>query len=148
MESGLCCPGVLCMAPPFQGVSYIVHRPWMIWVSLVPETVKNLSAMQETWIWSGVGKIPWRREWQPTPVFLPWKFWGQKSLACYSPWSPEELDMTEQHTHTHVWSTMESYTVWLWIFPLPLLIFLFWEPLLWTLFLGTECINKFIIRLT
>ena len=32
-----------------------------------------------------VGKIPWRREWQPTSIFLPEEFHGQKSLAGYSP---------------------------------------------------------------
>ena len=37
-----------------------------------------------------VGKIPWRREWQPTPVFLPGKFHGQRSLAGYSPQGPKE----------------------------------------------------------
>ena len=35
---------------------------------------------------SQVGKIPWRREWQPTPVFLPGESHGQRSLAGYSPW--------------------------------------------------------------
>ena len=33
-----------------------------------------------------VGKIPWRREWQPIPVFLPGEFHGQRRLAGYSPW--------------------------------------------------------------
>ena len=33
-----------------------------------------------------VRKIPWRRKWQPTPVFLPWKSHGQRSLVGYSPW--------------------------------------------------------------
>ena len=33
-----------------------------------------------------VGKIPWRRAWQPTPVFLPGELHGQRSLAGYSPW--------------------------------------------------------------
>ena len=33
-----------------------------------------------------VVKIPWRRKWQPTPVFLPGKAHGQRSLADYSPW--------------------------------------------------------------
>ena len=47
------------------------------------------------------GKIPWRREWQPTPVFLPGEFHGQRSLVSYSPWSHTELDTTEQLTHTH-----------------------------------------------
>ena len=34
----------------------------------------------------GSGKVPWRRKWQPTPVLLPGKFHGQKSLVEYSPW--------------------------------------------------------------
>jgi len=34
---------------------------------------------------SWVGKIPWRRAWQPTPVFLPGKFQGERSLVGYSP---------------------------------------------------------------
>ena len=41
------------------------------------------------------GKIPWRRAWQPTPVFLPGESHGQKNLASYSPWGRKELDMTE-----------------------------------------------------
>ena len=42
-----------------------------------------------------VGKIPWRRKWQPTLVFLPGKFHGQRSLAGYSSWGGKELDMIE-----------------------------------------------------
>ena len=42
-----------------------------------------------------VGKIPWRREWQPTPVFLPGESHGQRSLAGYCPWVRKESDMTE-----------------------------------------------------
>ena len=45
-----------------------------------------------------VRKIPWRRKWQPTPVFLLGEFHGQRSLAGYSPWGRKELDTTE-HTH-------------------------------------------------
>ena len=37
-----------------------------------------------------VGKIPWRKKWQPTPVFLPGKSHGQRSLAGYSPWDCKE----------------------------------------------------------
>ena len=48
-----------------------------------------------------VGKIPWRRDWQPIPVFLPGEFHGQRSLASCSPWGCKESDMTEQLTHTH-----------------------------------------------
>ena len=52
------------------------------------------------------GKIPWRRAWQPVPVFLPGESHGQRSLAGYSPWSHKESDMTKtlhnnktQHIH-------------------------------------------------
>ena len=45
-----------------------------------------------------VGKIPWNRKWQPTPVFLPGKFLGQRSLVGYSPWGHRESDETEQLT--------------------------------------------------
>ena len=49
-----------------------------------------------------VGKIPCRKKWQPTPVFLPGKSHGQRSLAGYSPWGRKELDTTERlSTHTH-----------------------------------------------
>ena len=41
-----------------------------------------------------VGKIPWRREWQPTPVFLPGKSHGPGKLASWSPWGCKESDMT------------------------------------------------------
>ena len=46
---------------------------------LVAQMVKSLPAMQKTWVRSWVRKIPWRRAWQPTPVFLP----GE------SPWTEE-----------------------------------------------------------
>ena len=62
------------------------------WASLVAQTVKNLPAMRETW----VQKIPWQRAWQPTAVFLPGEFHGQRSLAGYSPWGCKESGMTEQ----------------------------------------------------
>ena len=41
----------------------------------------------------GVGKIPWRRAWQPTPVFLSGESHGQRSLMGYSPWG--QTDKTE-----------------------------------------------------
>ena len=40
----------------------------------------------------GLGKMPWRRKWQPTPAFLAGKSHGQRSLADYSPWGHKELD--------------------------------------------------------
>ena len=50
-----------------------------------------------------VGKIPWRRKWQSSPVFLPEKSHGLGSLAGYSPWSRKESDRTEQlSTYTRI----------------------------------------------
>ena len=43
-----------------------------------------------------VGKIPWKKAWQPTPGFLPGESHGQRSLVGYSPKGCKELDMTEQ----------------------------------------------------
>ena len=43
----------------------------------------------------GLGRFPWRRNWQPTAVFLPGESHGQRSLVGYSPWGCKELDMTE-----------------------------------------------------
>ena len=62
--------------------------------------VKNLPTMEETQVQSLVWKIPWRREWLYTPVFLPGEFHGQRNLAGYSPWDCKESDMSEQLTHT------------------------------------------------
>ena len=44
---------------------------------------------------SWVGKFPWRRKWQPTPVFLPGEAYGQRSLAGYSLWDHQESDTTK-----------------------------------------------------
>ena len=44
--------------------------------------------------------IPWRREWQPTPVFLPGEFYEQRNLARYCPWGRKELDTVERLTLT------------------------------------------------
>ena len=57
--------------------------------------VKNLPGKQETW----VGKNPWRRKWQPTPVYLPGESHGQRSLVGYSPWGHKESDATEVNEH-------------------------------------------------
>ena len=68
-----------------------------LWASLVAQMVKNLPACRRPGFdpWN-----PWRRKWQPTPVFLPGECLGQRSLAGYSPLGCKELDMTERlHFH-------------------------------------------------
>ena len=52
--------------------------------------------IQETKVRSLIWKIPWRRKWQPTPVFLSGESHGQRSLAGYSPWGHKESDTAEQ----------------------------------------------------
>ena len=47
------------------------------------------------WVHSLGEEDPLEKEWQPTPVFLPGEFHGQRSLLGYGPWGHTELDMTE-----------------------------------------------------
>ena len=54
----------------------------------------------------GVRKIPCRRAWQPTLVFLSVEFHGQRSLVGYRPWGHKESDMTEQLTTPKVYDIM------------------------------------------
>ena len=53
-----------------------------------------------------VGKILWRKKWQPTPVFLPGEFRGQRSLAGYSPWDLKELEVTEQEQGNFIFKSL------------------------------------------
>ena len=59
------------------------------------QSIKNLPVIQDTQVQSPSWEDPWKREWQPTPVFLPRELHGQKSLVGSSPWGHKELDMTE-----------------------------------------------------
>jgi len=62
--------------------------------AVVKNPPANMGVVSSIPAW--VRKILGRRRWQSTPVFLPGKFHGQRSLATYSPWSHKELDTTEQ----------------------------------------------------
>ena len=63
---------------------------------------KNPPAVQETW----VRKMPWRKEWLPTPVSVPAESPGQRSLEGHSPWGLKESYTTEQLTHIHTASNI------------------------------------------
>ena len=65
-------------------------------VSFIAQLVKNLPAMQETQVQSLGQEIPWKRRWQPTPVFLSGEPHGQRSLVGCSPWGHKESDTIEQ----------------------------------------------------
>ena len=67
--------------------------------------IKNLPAnfrdIRDVSLIPGLQRFPWRRAWQPTPVFLPGESHGQKSLGGYSPGGLKESDMSEKlSTHT------------------------------------------------
>ena len=73
------------------------HRVGHDWSDLAA-----VAAAAGWWIDPWVGKIPWRRKWKPTSVFLPGKSHGQRSLVGYSPWGHKELDTTEWlHFQSH-----------------------------------------------
>ena len=71
-------------------------RELSVVVALVPWTVKSLPAVQESPVQS-LGQVgPQGRVWQPTLVFLPGEFPGQRSLGSHSPWGLKESDTTER----------------------------------------------------
>ena len=73
--------------------------------SLVAQTVKNLPAMQETWVQSLCGKDPLEKG---MPVFLPRESHGQRSLVGQGPCGHKELDTTGQLIHTHTGSILQT----------------------------------------
>ena len=60
----------------------------------------NAGATGDAGSFPGSGRFPGRRKWQPIPVSLPGKFYGQRSLVGYSPWSDKESEMTKRLIHT------------------------------------------------
>ena len=70
------------------------------------QLVKNLPAMLETWVWSLIGKIPWKRERLPILVF-----WPGESHELYSPWSHRGLDTTEWLS-LFLWTTFRCPRMW------------------------------------
>ena len=105
-------------SPPSPAFSLSRYQGLFSWVgSLHLVCIVNATSFQNNWGFPGgasgkepicqwrrhkrhgfhpwVGKIPWRRKWQLTPVFLPGESHGQRSLAGYSPWGLKESDTTE-----------------------------------------------------
>ena len=77
-------------------VNYIYIFIYLHWASLVAQMVKNCLRCRRLGFDPWVGKIPWRRAWQPTSVFLPGESHGQRSLVGYSPCRCKEPDTTER----------------------------------------------------
>ena len=84
----------------FLSRSNEIELPYNFKASQVVLVIKNL--LERCWFHLWVGKIPWRRKWQPTPVFLPRETHGQRSQTGNSPPGHKESDMTERlHFHFH-----------------------------------------------
>ena len=79
--------------------------------SLVSQIVKNLYFGRPGFA-TRVGKIPWRREWQPTPVFLPENFHGQRSLVGYNSWGHKDMDKTEWLTLSLSFTVKNIFSWW------------------------------------
>ena len=74
--------------------------PVNICASLVAQTVQRQSTIGGPVFHPWVRKIPWKRRWQPTPVLLPGKSHGLRSLVGYSPFGLKESDTTERLHHS------------------------------------------------
>ena len=85
--------GHICVGTMSSGLLYCIYVTGasLVWLRRLRILLQCRRHEFSPW----VGKISWRRKWQPTPVFLPGKSHGQKSLVGYSPWCSKRLDRPE-----------------------------------------------------
>ena len=101
----VCSVGLLVITPFHFSLSWKVYlkKSKSYRNSLVAQRLKHYLQGGRPGFNPWVGKIPWRRKWQPTPVFLPGKSHGLRSLVGYSPRGRKESDTTERlHSLTHL----------------------------------------------
>ena len=86
--AGPSCSFWTCLPPWYPSIvgANSLNLSVCLFASLVAQMVRNLPAMRRPEFIPWVGKIPWGREWPPTPIFLPGEFHGQRSIEGYSPW--------------------------------------------------------------
>ena len=98
-------PGIRLLSPALAGRFFTTEPPGKFSIydlirsissELVAQTIKRLPAVQETRVRSLGWEDPLEKEWQPSPVLLPGKFRGLRSLVGYSPWGRKESDTTER----------------------------------------------------
>ena len=127
--SFLCCSGIIALAVARSSqftvsLDFVYHnclawypreifQEWLealrsVFITLVAQTVRRLPAMWRPGFDPWIGKISWRRKWQPTPVFLPEESHGWKSLVGYSPWD-RRVDTTEWLHFTNVLRWMMAF---------------------------------------
>ena len=92
-------PIVLCVKCWIYVYLYVVHGesglPWWLDGKESACSAGDLGFIPQS------GRSPWRKAWQPTPVFSPGEFHGQRSPPGYCPWGCKELDTTKRLTHTY-----------------------------------------------
>ena len=82
--------------------------------SLVAQTVKHPTAVQETWVQSLGREDPLEKDMATHSSLLTWKIsWTKEIDGLYSPWGHKELDMTEQLTHRTQYSACHSLAHWI-----------------------------------
>ena len=89
---------------PLNGIRVSQVAQW--WKICLP-----IQETQEKWVQSLGQEDPWRRKWQPTPVFLSGKSHGQRSLVGYSPWGHKELDTAKATERTHIKYALLSWLI-------------------------------------
>jgi len=112
------CYSLLLLSVSFLQILYLSLRCWNFsWFhperdSQVVQCKKSNCQCKRYSFDSWVGKTPWRRKWQPTPVFLPGKSPGQRNLVGYGPWSQKRIghDLATKYTHTHTHTHTYTHT--------------------------------------
>ena len=89
-------PLSLCQLQSYYMVKHKLMYMLQLNIPLQNFLILNSSTRPGFDLW--IKKIPWIKEWQPTPVFLPEESHGQESLAGYSPWDRKESNTTERLT--------------------------------------------------
>ena len=90
-------PPTACSLGRHRLCSSVLSPFWnTVWLPWWPSSKESACQFRRREFNPWVKKIPWRREWQPTPVSLPGKSHGQRSLAGYSLWGHKESDMSEE----------------------------------------------------
>ena len=80
---------------------YYSHLVYYIWFPSGSDDKESAYNSGDSGSFPGSGRCSWRREWPPTPVFLPGESHGQRTLMGYSPWGCKESDTTEWKTPTY-----------------------------------------------
>ena len=110
---------LLCAAYADTRIFFFSFAPLRSGVSQVVLVVRNPPAnagdIRDVSSIPPVGKVSWRRAWQPTPLFLPGECHGQGTLAGYSPWAHKESDITGVTEYT---CTPDRWVLLLLLFPL------------------------------